>query len=270
MADYWPLDKIIKQGEVYTLPNDRAFAIKKIGTDQSSDVYLKIDGVDTGAFNSEFAPMAKTSSNLLGPLDLGDYLYVVPNSKKFWLEGPSGGKCRIIGDLIRLAPNEALDAKLVGRFSLQGKAYMTYVKATATLASAGGSWPAGSENVVLSLTPKTIETYLFNSIVMASVAGAASTPARGDIALRFALEGVDYDLLTTEAGRLGVDLYALPYPPSDSTEEVPFSLEKCPITVEGDRTFQIKAVNTSGGAISASSTAALTITVLALTVFSKK
>jgi hypothetical protein len=270
MVDYFKLDKIFAQGTIYTLPNDRFYVIRKIGTNAATDAFLKIDGVDTGPIVADIAPLHKTSSNLLGPLDLGDLFYVVPPNKKFWIEGPAGAKMRLIGQIGKLSPGEVIASDLAGRFAMQGKSYKTYVKGTGTLAAAGGSWAADAETEVLSLTPKTIEKYLFNDLVMAVLANAATTPAEGDVAIRFFLEGVPFDLLTKEAGKLGIDLYSLPKPPADSTEEEPFSLKDMPIEVLGDRTFSVRAVNTSGAAIAASSTAAMTLTVWLLAVFSKQ
>ena len=269
MADYYKLDKIFVQGTTYTLPNDRFYVIRKIGTNAASAAYLKIDGVDTGAIVADVAPLHKTSSNLLGPLDLGEYFYVVPPNKKFWIEGPSGAKFRCIGEIGKLAPGEGIPTNFANRFESQGKVYKTYVTGSATLAAAGGSWAAGAETEVLSLTPKTIEKYLFNDIVMALLSNAATAPTEGDVAIRFFLEGAPFDLLTTEAGKLGVDLYSVPKPPADSSEEEPFSLKDRPIEVLGDRTFSVKAVNTSGAAISASTTAAMTLAVWLLTIYSK-
>jgi hypothetical protein len=269
MAEYFKLDKIFVQGTVYTLPNDRFYVIRKIGTNATSRAYLKIDGVDTGPIVADVAPLHKTSSNLLGPLDFGDLFYVVPPNKKFWIEGPSGAKFRLIGEIGKLAPGEGIPANFASRFESQGKVYKTYVAGTGTLAAAGGSWAADAETEVLSLTPKTIEKYLFNDVVMALLQNAAATPAEGDVAIRFYLEGAPFDLLTKDAGKLGVDIYSVPKPPADSTEEDTFTLKDRPIEVLGDRTFSVKAVNTSGAAISASATAAMTLSVWLLAVYSK-
>lgn len=261
MVDYYKLDKIFEQGVTYQTPNDRFYVIKKIGTDGSTDTKLVIDGVETGAIISDVAPLHKTSSNLLGPLDLGDLYYVVPPNKTFYVSGPSGAKMRCIGIIGRLAPGEAMPAQYASRFAEQGKHYLTYDTATATLAAAGANWAADAETEVYSLTPKTVEKYIANSVVMAKLSNPASTPSEGDVAIRFFLEGTPLDILTTEPGKKGVDLYSCPYPPADTTEEEPFTLADRPIEINGDNTFEIKAVNTSGSAIAASSTAAMTLTV---------
>ena len=261
MVDYYKLDKIFVQGETYELPADRFYVIKRIGTDAASAAKLVIDGVETGPIISTVAPMHKTSSNLLGPLDLGELYYVVPPEKTFEVDGPSGAKVRCIGRIGRLAPGESLPPEFAGRFTEQGKKYRTYKSASATLASAGGSWAAAAETEVLSLTPKTIEEYVFNNVVMASLSGYASAPSEGDVALRFFLDGAPLDILTTGPGRKGVDLFSCPAPPADTTEEEPFTLEDLPIKVLGDHTFVVKAVNTSGAAIAADSGSDMVIAV---------
>jgi hypothetical protein len=269
MVDYYKLDKIFVQGATYQTPNDRFYVIKKVGTDATSDCYLKIDGVDTGAIISDVAPLHRTSSNLLGPLDLGDLYYVVPPNKTFTVEGPSGAKIRAIGLIGKLAPGEALPAQYASRFTEQGKHYLTYDTATATLAAAGANWAADAETDVYSLTPKTVEKYIFNNVVMAKVENAATAPSEGDVAIRFYLEGTPLDILTTEPGKKGIDLYSAPYPPADTTEEEPFTLKDLPIGVPGDNTFEIKFVNTSGAAIAASTAAAMTATVAVIVEYIK-
>jgi hypothetical protein len=269
MVEYYKLDKICVVGETYTLPPDRFYVIRKIGTNATSATWLKIDGVDTGPIVSDIAPLHTTSSNLLGPLELGDLYYVVPPNKKFWVQGPSGAKVRIVGEIGKLAPGESMPATFASRFDNQGKIYKTYVTGSATLASAGGSWSAGAETEVLSLTPRTIERYLFNDVVMALLSNNATAVSEGMVAVRFFLDGYPLDLLTAEAGRLGIDLFSMPKPPADSTEEEPFTLADRPIEVLGDHTLSVRFVNTSGAAINASSTAAMTGSVWLLCIYQK-
>lgn len=270
MVKYYPLDKIFVQGTTYELPADRFYVIKKIGTDASTDAYLFIDGVETGAIISEVAPLHRTSSNLLGPVDLGELYYVVPPDKKFTVEGPSGAKIRAIGLIGVLAPGESLPGPYATRFDEQGKHYITYVKDSVTLASAGGSWAADSETEVYSLTPKTVEKYIFNNIAMAKVENASATISEGEVGIRFFLEGTPLDILTSDPGKKGIDLLSMPYPPTPTTEERPFTLKELPIEVPGDYTFSVKAVNVSGSAIAASTSEDMTCTFAAIVEYLKK
>jgi len=270
MVEYYKLDKVFVQGANYQLPNDRFYIIRKIGTDADSDTYLKIDGVDTGAIISDIAPLHKTSSNLLGPLDLKDLFYVVPPNKVFTVEGPSGAKVRCIGEIGKLAPGEAIPGNFASRFTDQGKHFLTYQSGTATLAAAGGSWAADAENSVIELTPKTIETVRFNNVLMGKVENSAAAIADGQVAIRIYLEGTPLDILTAEPGMKGIDILACPYPPADGTEEEPFSLEDRAIEVLGDRTVKLTVMNVSGAAISASTAADMTATITAVVEFLKK
>ena len=270
MVKYYPLDKIFVQGTTYELPADRFYVIRKIGTDATSDTYLYIDGVATGKIISEVAPLHRTSSNLLGPLDLGELYYVVPPNKKFTIEGPSGAKVRCIGLIGVLAPGETLPGPYSTRFPVQGKHYITYVKGSVTLASAGESWAADAETEVYSLTPKTVEKYVFNNIAMAKVENASASISEGEVAIRFFLEGTPLDILTSEPGKKGIDILSMPYPPAATTEERPFTLKDLPIEVPGDYTLSVKAVNVSGSAISASSGADMTCTFAAIVEYLKK
>ncbi len=270
VVEYFKLDKVFVQGTTYSMPADRFYVIRAIGTNATSPVWLKIDGVDTGKIISDVAPLHETTSNLLGPMNLGNLFYVVPPQKTFTVEGPSGAKMRCIGLIGKLAPGEGLPGDLAGRFTEQGKHYWTYDTASVQLAAAGGSWAKDAETEVYSRTPKTIEEITFNNVVMASLANTATAPAEGDVAVRFFLDGSPLDILTTEPGKKGVDLYSMPKPPAGTTEMVPFTLADKPIRVLGDHTISIKAVNTSGAAISASSTAAMTFAVWAIIEYAMK
>jgi len=269
VVEYFKLDKIVKVGEVLQMPADRFYVIRKVGTNATSPVQLVIDGVETGPFVADVAPLHRTAGNLLGPLDLKDLYYVVPPNKKFWVKGPSGAVVRIVGEIGKLAPGEPLPSTFAARFENQGRVYRTYVTGSATLAPAGDSWAADAETEVLVLTPRTIERYLFNDVVMASLSGYASAPAEGDVAVRFFLEGAPLDILTKEAGRLGVDLFSMPKPPAGGTEMEPFTLADRPIEVLGDRTFSVRFVNAKGAAIPAATGSPLVASVWLICTYSK-
>jgi len=266
MVEYFKLDKIIKQGVTYQAPSDEFLVIRKVGTDTSSDVYLKIDGVDTGPFIDEIAPLHKTDSNLLGPLDLKQLYYVVPPNKKFWIEGPSGARVRIIGQIGKLAVGETMPAEFAGRFKEQGKKYITYVTGSYSLGT-DAVWPADSEYEVFSLTPKTTELYKLNGYVGVTVSGGDF--AEGDFAIRFYLEGKPLDNLTKDIAPLGIDVLSMPRPPADTTEMEPFTLADRPIEVKGDQTLTVKAVNVSGSDKTPTSGSAWTINFIAMVEYEK-
>ena len=268
MPVYWKLDKILTQGNTYQTPPDIGYIIRKIGTDGASDTKLVIDGKSTGAILSEFAPLHKTSSNLLGPLDLGELYYVIPPDKKFWVEGPSGAKLRIIGDIVKLLPGEAFPGDLLSRYNEQFDKYLTYLKGSTSLGT-DVAWTAGVEHEVLSATPRTIERYTLAYPVMAKVENASATITEGQVGVRFYLDDAPLDVLTGDPGHKGVDLLSMPYPPSDTTEEEPFTLATHPIVVPGDHTLSIRMINNSGANITPSTGTSLTLTVLAIVLYER-
>jgi len=252
MATKYKLDKIFVQGVTYKLPADRYYVIKRIGTNATSPAYLKIDGVDTGPIVADIAPLHVTSSNLLGPLDLEELYYVVPPNKQFTVVGPSGAKIRAIGDLIKLAPNEAIAASDAARFNEQGKKYKTYITSSVSLPA---TWTKDQEIQILSLTPKTIEQYTFDDFVGVKISGF--TLAEGQVGVLFKLDGTELDILTSEPGMKGIDAMSMPLPPADSTEEEAFSLEDYKIDVLGDHTLFVRLINVSGADISVTSGSAV-------------
>ena len=269
MVDYYKLDKILEEGVDYKMPNDRFYIIEKIGTNSTNGAKLTVDGVELGELISTVAPLHKNGNNLLGMLELGDYFYVIPPSKDFKVEGSSGDKIRIVGKIGKLSPGEVLPANYATRFNEQGNKYLTYVSGSVTLAAAGGNWAADAVSEVLSLTPKTIETYKFSGYVLAELANPASAPSEGDVALRFKLDGMPLDILTSEPGHKGIDYYSMPIPTNSSSEREPFSLADMPIVVKGDHTISIEALNVSGSAIAADSGSDMTMTVYAIVEYSK-
>jgi len=267
MVQYYKLDKIIEEGTTYQAPADEFLVIRKIGTDATSATHLKIDGTDTGDIISTIAPLHKTSSNLFGPLDLRNLFYVVPPDKKFWIDGASGAKMRIIGEIGKLAPGEGLPAQFASRFTDQGKHYFTYISDSYEVGT-DTTWASQVEYEVLSLTPKTTEKYILNHICGASITG--DTVNAGDFGIRFYLEGKPLDILTRDLGKLGIDVLAMPLPPTATTEETPFSFEDRPIEVPGDITLSIRASNESGSDKAPASGSSWSITVTAVVEYIKQ
>ncbi len=260
MVRYYRFAKTLAGGNTYKLPPDRFYVIKRVGTDSASDITIRIDGIPVLTVRDEFAPIRKTSSNLLGPLDLKQLYLVAPPNKLLQVEGT--GNVRIEGVLGILGPGESLPAEYQSRFNMQGKQMITAVTGSYTV---GTSWAANAEYTVLELTPKSNEKYVFNKIAMAKVTN--HTLSVGEIAMIFYLEGEPLDILTDEPGHKGIDIYYAPYPPSDTDGEEPFSLEANPIVVEGDNTLKVTMMNVSGSTIT--ETASMVAQVLLLAEYYK-
>ena len=269
MAKIYQLDKILVANTVYTMEADRYFVIKKLGTNVSADTVPKVDGVPCGKIIDVLAPLHKTTSNFLGPLDLGMKYIVVPPNRKLSFESTGSGKVRIIGDLVVLAPGENLLPEHAARYAVQGNDYITHLLGSYTIAG-GASWPADVEYTVLSLTPATIEEYILKHFVGASIANLSAALAEGQVGIRFYLDGVPLDQIMSTPGQFGVDALSMPLPPAGSTEMLGFTLENYPIDLLGDHTLEIKARNTSGGALSPATGTNITITIRALANYLKK
>jgi len=248
MVKQFPLDLIIVEGETYYTGKREFYVIKKLGTDAASDTHLNIDNKPGGDLVSLVAPLHRTSSNVLGPVNLGNFYLVIPPNTKFFVEGASGAKMRLIGIQGELEVGEALPADLAARFSNQHNAYVTHLSGSVSL-GADVALAADAEKEILSLTPKTIEKYILAYPVEGSVDNY--TAAEGDLAYRFYLDNSPLDILTSAPGKVrgGVDLLSIPRPPADASEEYPFSLADIPLEVLGDHTLSVRVRNTKGADI---------------------
>ena len=109
------------------------------------------------------APLHVTSSNKLGPANLGNYYLVIPPETMFYVEGASGAKMRLVGTLGKLDVGEAMPADILARFGNQHNAYVTHLSGSVSLGT-DVALAADAETEVFSLTPKTIEKYIFNDL----------------------------------------------------------------------------------------------------------
>jgi len=256
MARYFKLDKIIKQGTVYTTKKRMGYVIRKIGTNSSGSGYIQIDNKALGYIDSEIAPIHKLTSNLLGPLDLEEFFYVVPPETKLEWKGDSGSKLRIVGDMVFLDPGEGFPAELLTRFAEQKRKYLTTYEGSFSLGT-DVAWPDDTEYEILSLTPLTIEKLTLKYVVMLSITGG--TVSEGDFGVIFKLNGVSLEEWLAENAPAGIDALSMPYPPKEDTEMLTFTLKDFPIEVLGDNTFSIFVKNVSGADKSPSSGSAWSV-----------
>jgi len=250
MVTVFKLDKVITEGTSYKTHARVAYVVKKLGTDAASATHLKVDNKPLGDLIRDVAPMRKTSSYIIGPLDLGELSYVIPPDTDFVVEGASGAKMRLIGEIHLLEPGETLAGDLMGRFDRQTEHYKTYVTGSYSFGSAT-EWADGDEVELYTLTPSTIEKYIFNGIIMVDYTGF--TPNPGDVAIQFYLDNSPIENLFSTNLAGGIDLLSMPHRDDVASNEKPFTLEDFPIEVEGDHTLKITAKNVSGGAISLNS-----------------
>lgn len=250
MAERYYLDKILDVGTTYTMEADKYLVIRAIGTDDTSKVSAYVAGNLVGEFTNIIAPLHKTSSNLLGPLQLEDLYIVVPPNKALYFDGTSGKVVRIIGWIYELGPGESISAEHLARYNNQSKAYWTYLDDYVEPGT-DTAIAAGQEVEIKTYSPASIEKYIFNKFLMAKAENG--TFVEGDFAIRLYMDGKPLDILSSSMGQLGIDILSMPRPPADSTEELPFSLADMPIELLGDHRLKVVVVNTSGASKSPSS-----------------
>jgi len=259
-----PLDKIIVQGTDYRTHPRVAIKINKIGTDTTTASYLEIDGKVTGQIIQDVAPLAKDNTKINGPLDISRLPLVIPPDTDFSVQGGAGAKFRIIGTLYQLAPGEAVPGDLMARFNEQANKYIRYVTGTYSFGAAT-EWSAGTEVELYSLTPTTVEKYVFNDLLMIDYTGF--TASAGDVAIKFYIDNNPLEYLESTNLTRGVDMLSIPHQDDVAVNEQVFTLKDFPIEVLGDHTLKITAENVSGSAISLSSAS---ITLYAVAEYEKK
>jgi len=261
MAVEFPLDLVLIQGKDYETPKRVGLRIRAIGTDGAKATKLVIDNKPTGSIWSTIAPLHKINTNLMGPLELGGLYYVVPPETKVIVDGPSGAKMRCKGEIVRLAPGEAMPAADLARFAAQPNHHLTYISGTYSHGT-DVALVKDAEVEVVSLTPLTIERYKLAHPVLASVANY--TAVEGDLGIRFYLANAPLDdlLEVTKVG--GIDITCARRPPKEDVDQIPFSLAKIPIEVPGDVTLSIRVRNIKGADISPATGTSLTFNIDAI------
>jgi len=246
----FPLDMILEEGREFETGKREALVIRKIGTNASpetSPAWLEIDKKPVGKIVQALWPINKVNTLFWDLLDLENLFYVVPPETSIAVKGPAGCEIRIVGEILKLAPGEAVPGDLLARFDAQPKHYKTFLFGNLDW-SAGRTFAVNEEVEVLSYTPKTIEKVLVYGPVMAKLQGW--TRAMHQVALRFYVENAPLDILLEKTRWGGIDIYNTPYPPTEDTEHNGFILPKGYIEVLGDRTLSVRLRNISGAAIS--------------------
>jgi len=255
------LKKVLKTNTTYEMEKDRYYVIRRIGTDVSARVTVKVDGIPVLDIFNTIAPIAKTSSNTFGPLDLEEYFIVVPPERKLLFESTGSGNVYIEGDLVVLAPGEAIPTEHMTRYNAYANRKITYLDRSVTV---GASWAAGQEIKVADITPPTIEDWVFDGFAGVSVTGLSATQTYGQINAKFYYDGKPLDLLVATAGPHGIETLKMPLPPTDSAEKEPFSFRDKPIMVVGGHTLTVTAINVSGSTLSAATGANIAVRFVAV------
>jgi len=253
-----PLDKFFATNTEYETGERYALVIRKVGTDVAQDVTLRAGKKIGLPFKSLFAPVQRTSSNALGPLDLKDMYLVVPPETEFKFESAGSGVVRCIGEVLLLEPGERMPSQYWDRYDAMGMRGITYLEYSKSLAT-DEVWAAKREVEVGSVKPSTIEQYTLNNVVMASISG--DTVSYGDFGLILKVDSVPVEYLSAPGGKDGVDVLSCPRPPNATDGEIPFTLADKPVVVKGDHTLSVVVKNISGTDKAPASGSAWSVTV---------
>jgi len=260
MPESYILQKTSAVGTLYRAEVDKAYVIKRVGTDSTGKAAIKVAGAVAAEFNSEVAPLAKTTSNVLGPLDLDPLYVVVPQGKPLEFTGDSGSKVKLIGTIIELAPGEALPTPFMARAGVQAKEYITYQRGTYSHGT-DTAWAADDERTILDFTCPVGEKHVFKRFAGVNIANLAAALGAGQFGVRIYVDDKPYDIIETEMGRLGIDAYEAALPPRDALTLDIFGLAQMPIELAAGRNLKVKLINVSGAAISPSTGASIDVTV---------
>jgi hypothetical protein len=240
----FPLDKRLATNTDYYTESDTALIIQEIGTNATSKVTPKVEGVPCAEIITDIGALMQNASNRLPRFNLGGLFIVVPSDKTYRFDGPSGSYVRIKGTILRFAPGESLPASFVSRYTEQGKKFYSY-QANALTSTA--SIAAGSAIDLLSFTCPTGEKWLFNSYLMAEATVSGSKDYR--FTIRLLLQDEPLDNLINSKTLLGLTQYACPYPPDDTDGNNVFILKDNPIEVKPGQVFKVQAVNVHSSAL---------------------
>jgi len=261
MPTVYYLKKTLKTNVTYEMEKDRYYVIKRIGTDSTAKVTVKVDGIPVIDIFSTIAPIAKTSSNLLGPLDLGEYFIVVPPERKLLFESTASANVYVEGDLVVLAPGEAIPTEHLARYNTYVSRKITFVDTSVTV---GASWADRQEVKVVDITPPTLEDYIFDSFAGVSISGLAAALAYGQVTVKLYYDGKPLDLLVYTAGSHGIEVLKMPLPPATGTEMEAFTFREKPIMVVGGHTLTVTAINVSGADLSAATGQNISVRLVAI------
>jgi len=233
------LDKELVVGTTYYTESDKALVIMEAGTDDTSKITLKVNGVPCLEITQDAAPLVKTSSNMNDLLKLGDLYVVVPPDTTFYVDGTASKKMRIRGFILDLAGGESLPAGYLARFKEQGKKFFSYISKNLTYDT---TVPAGGEVVCYEFTCPTGEKWRFDNLMMAEVLD--DTTLKEQFNVRLYLQDTPFDNLVSSKLVLGMETKAFPYPPNTTDGIEPGSLKDTPIDVLPGETLKITFINT--------------------------
>ncbi|MCD6590271.1 hypothetical protein J7K74_03770 [Candidatus Woesearchaeota archaeon] len=261
MARVLPLLKTLKTGTEYQTEERELWVIKRIGTDATSDLTIKIDNKDVLTIRDLWAPIVKSTSNILGPFDLGDLYLVVPPATKIICGTATGNFVRIEGEKLILEPRESPPGDIMSRFYAQTQVFWELLEGSIDLGT-DVVFGADSEQKILTVKPEFYHVYKLVGPVMVSVSGGTWNP--GDFAVVLYKDGNPEENIYKAQPGPGIDVYYLPRPPTSSNESVFKFPEPIEITKGHYVEFYIRNVSGADKAPATGSAWTFTLSVLAI------
>ena len=264
MARELPLIKTLRTATTYKTEDREVWIIKRIGTDYDSPFTIRIDKKDVLTIRWLWAPLVKSSSNVLGPFDLGDLFLVVPPETEIVCGDTSGYFVKVEGKKLILEPGESPPGDIMSRFYAQTQVFWELVTGAVSLGT-DVVFAADSEVSALKLKTPTAHEYKLVGPVMVSVSGGTWGP--GDFSLLIKKNGVPVENVYKPQPGPGVDVYFLPAPPTENNYST-FKFEP-PIELPEGHEVEFLIRNVSGADKAPSSGSSWTFTVYVLTIHKK-
>jgi len=248
MPQTYILDKVLKTDVLYRSEPDKAYIIKAAGTDSTTKATLTVEGAPVLETINALSRLEQRDVIRFPPLDLQANYVVVPPDKVFGFTGSSGSRMRIVGDLLSLAPGEALPNVQAVRYAEQTKKYYTYSDGINGIGESA-SWADGAEYDIITFTAPAGERHKFDRYTYVERTGVILDDTAAVIALRFYVNDRPLDVHDPTKAPLGIDTLRGHYFADTTSYFKPFSVAEMPITLEPGHSLRITARNISGTAI---------------------
>jgi len=248
MPQTYILDKVLKTGTLYRSEPDKAYIIKSAGTDSTTKATLTVEGAPVLETINVLAMLEQRDVRRFPPLDLKQNYVVVPPDKVFSFTGASGSLMRIMGELLSLAPGEALPNVQATRYAEQTKKYYTYSEGINGIGESA-SWADGAEYDIVTFTAPAGERHKFDRFAYVERTGVITDDTAAVVALRFYVNDRPLDVHDPAKAPLGIDTLRGHWYTAATSYFKPFSVAEMPVTLEPGHSLRIAARNISGAAI---------------------
>jgi hypothetical protein len=293
MADrVLPLDVIVNGDTSVQIDSTQALRITAIGTDSGTAITPSIDGNELGSVVQEIGALNPEGTQEQGLLTLGmppgameepevedspahgsygpNLYYYVPPDGRLTLDGAAGDNVRLQGHRLDGVSDRFEAGSDETRYREQGSYHYDFVEGTVDLSEPIADGATATINTISPATDERIE--LVGPQGVSQTSGGDLSFSAGDASVFYELDGQRFPGQFADDEIFLVDFKAMPRPPTDTTDQVPFVFGKYgtsmqPLTVQGDQDLDVRFRNVSGGALDSSSSDTTTLTHTAEVVF---